>query len=302
MPHQVHAPIAAIDVGSNTVHLLVARVDNGTVVPLHDQTALVRLAMDLQPDGRLLPDKIDWAADMISEFHAVATQLGADPILLVATSAVREAPNGGDLVTLVRERTSLDLRIISGEEEAQLTFAGATLHRDPRGRVGVIDSGGGSTELILAKDGSIGVAQSVPEGAGRAVETFLADDPPSPAQFWQLRAHLFASLSTLPQPDVDHLILTGGSANNLRKIALGHDGGDKLSIAEAQDVMRMLARTPSPDVARRYAIDPLRTRTLAGGVTIVVTLWERSGLEHAVVSSTGIREGLVLRQAAARER
>ncbi len=302
MPHQEHTPIAAIDVGSNTVHVLVARVESGSIAPLHDQTALVRLAMDIQPDGRLLPDKIDWAADVIGEFHAVATRLGADPVLLVATSAVREAPNGTDLVSLVRHRSCLELRIIPGEEEAQLTFAGATLNRALHGRVGVIDSGGGSTELILATDGAITVAQSVPEGAGRTVEAFLPDDPPTAAQLWRLRAHLFDALSALPQPDVDHLVLTGGSANNLHKIARGRDGGDKLSIGEAQEVMRMLARTPSPDVARRYDIDPLRARTLAGGVTIVVTLWERSGMEHAVVSTTGIREGLILRQAASGQR
>jgi len=294
MPHGGQAPIAAIDVGSNTVHMLVASFADGKLHPLDDRTALVRLAMDLAPDGRLGADKIAWAADEIAGFHARATKLGANPILLVATSAVREAPNGHELVALVKRNTGLDLRIISGEEEARLTFRGATLGRTLDGRFGVVDSGGGSTELILAEDGAIRSAQSVPEGAGRAVEGFLGDDPPSPAQIWALRVHLYNALNALPQPDVDHLILTGGSANNLRHIAHGPGGAERLAIGEAHEVLRMLATTESAKVAGRYGIDPLRARTLLGGISIVVTLWERSGHEHAVVSRTGIREGLIL--------
>lgn len=274
--------------------MLVASVKDGKLERLDDRTALVRLAMDLAPDGKLNSEKMAWATDVIAAFHAEAVKFDADPILLVATSAVREAPNGQELIELIHERTGLDLRIISGEEEARLTFAGATMGRRTEGRLGVVDSGGGSTELILATDGKIRSARSVPEGAGRAVERFLFDDPPAPSQIWALRVHLMNALDELPQPDVDQLILTGGSVNNLRRLAHGRDGREQLEIGEAQAILRILATTPSAEIARRYGIDPLRARTLFGGITIVVTLWERSGLERATVSSTGIREGLIL--------
>jgi exopolyphosphatase/guanosine-5'-triphosphate,3'-diphosphate pyrophosphatase len=289
-----HQPIAAIDVGSNTVHMLVGKLEDDGIRTLDDRTALVRLAMDLAPDGALNGDKMDWAADVIGDFHARAQALHADPILLVATSAVREAPNGHDLVELILQRTGIDLRIISGEEEARLTFAGATLDRKVDGRLGVVDSGGGSTELILAHDGQIVSARSVPEGAGRTVERFLHDDPPSAAQIWALRVHLMNVLDALPHPEIDRLIVTGGSANNLRRLAHGRDGDERLEIGEAQEVLRMLAQTSSAEVARHYGIDALRARTLLGGITIVVTLWERSGLNRAIVSPTGIREGMIL--------
>jgi exopolyphosphatase/guanosine-5'-triphosphate,3'-diphosphate pyrophosphatase len=274
--------------------MLVASVKDGRLERLDERTALVRLAMDLAPDGRLNSEKMAWATDVVAAFHARAATFDADPVLLVATNAVREAPNGQDLIELIRERTGLELRILSGEEEAHLTFAGATLGRKTKGRLGVVDSGGGSTELILATDGKIQSARSVPEGAGRAVERFLFEDPPTPSQAWALRVHLMNALDALPQPDVDQLILTGGSANNLRRLVHAQDVDEPLDIGEAQSVLRMLATTASADVARRYGIDPLRARTLFGGITIVVTLWERSGLERATVSSTGIREGLIL--------
>jgi exopolyphosphatase/pppGpp-phosphohydrolase len=292
--HRAQRPVAAIDVGSNTIHMLVAGVKNGQLERLDEQTALVRLAMDLAPDGRLNSEKMAWATEVVAAFHARAAKFDAEPVLLVATSAVREAPNGQQLVKLIRERTGLELRILSGEEEARLTFAGATLGRKTEGRLGVVDSGGGSTELILATDGKIRSARSVPEGAGRAVERFLFDDPPTPAQAWALRVHLMNALDALPQPDVDQLILTGGSANNLRRLIRGQDADEPLEIGEAQAVLRKLATTASADIARQYGIDPLRARTLFAGITIVVTLWERSGLELATVSSTGIREGLIL--------
>jgi exopolyphosphatase/pppGpp-phosphohydrolase len=115
-----------------------------------------------------------------------------------------------------------------------------------------------------------------------------------------MRVHLVNALNALPQPDVDHLLLTGGSANSLRHIAASRDSGEHVEIDEAQRVLRMLATTASVDVARRYGIDPLRARTLFAGISIVVTLWERSGLERATVSPTGIREGLVLHQVEAK--
>jgi exopolyphosphatase/pppGpp-phosphohydrolase len=289
-----HNPVAAIDVGSNTIHMLVGKLDDGEIHAIDDRTSLVRLAMDLAPDGALNHDKMNWAADVIADFHAHAQSLHANPVLLVATSAVREAPNGHDLVALVKERTNLDLVIIPGDEEARLTFAGATLGRKVDGRLGVVDSGGGSTELILAHDGKILSAHSVPEGAGRTVERFLHDDPPTSAQIWALKVHLVNALDCLPHPDVERLILTGGSANNLRRIAHGRDGDERLEIGEAQAVVHMLAHTPSAEVATHHGIDPLRARTLLGGIMIVVTLWERSGLNRALVSPTGIREGLIL--------
>jgi exopolyphosphatase/guanosine-5'-triphosphate,3'-diphosphate pyrophosphatase len=144
------APIASLDVGSNTIRLVAARPRDGALETVLDLGSFARLGMGVERTGELNAARVDAAVKAVREYAALARVLGVQEILAVATSAIRDARNGPDFVDRVREAAGVDLQIISGDREAELTYLGATLGMSWRGTVVVVDLGGGSGEIIAA--------------------------------------------------------------------------------------------------------------------------------------------------------
>jgi exopolyphosphatase/guanosine-5'-triphosphate,3'-diphosphate pyrophosphatase len=179
---------SVVDVGSNTIHLLVGEVDGGSVLPVTGEKVSARLGAGVDETGRLDEGRLTLATEAITLFASIAAMNGAPSPEILATSAVRDAENGGELVGRVREATGIEMRLISGEKEAALGFRGALSAVHHEGRVLVIDLGGGSAQLILGEaPGGPEERVSLPLGTNRTTEIFVRQDPPADAELEALR-------------------------------------------------------------------------------------------------------------------
>lgn len=288
-------PLAVIDIGTNTVRLLVAQpLPNGDLARLMDVSETVRLGYGVDANGRLAPERIDRAATVVAALANQARAAGATTVLALATSAVRDAANRDEFLALARARSGLTIEVIDGAREAQLTFRGALLGRSLAGRQLVIDVGGGSTELILARDGAILAARSLQLGSGRLTERCLPSDPPALAEIAAGRALAEAQLANAPVEAVDAAVLVGGTASALLRLTPRATGDDRLTRAQLDAVLARLLAAPAAVVAAGGAVDPERARVLPGGIIIVQAVMNRFGLDALSISQGGIREGALL--------
>jgi len=294
------APLAAIDIGTNTIRLLVARA---TVVggqlgleQVASRTATVRLGYGIERTGRFEPIRLALAVETVQEYHRFARELGAVPILVVATSATRDAANGGELVERIAATTGLRAEIIGGAREAALTFAGSTAGLALTGTLLVADLGGGSLELIVSRDGALLSAASLQIGSGRLTERHIPDDPPAETMIARVTDDAVTTIAPGARgaPAIDLAILVGGTAKALAVLAPQPDApltmtGDRIARALA-----FLGQEPSAALAARTGLDPERVRTLPAGAAIIGAILAAYHLDTAMIGTGGIREGLLL--------
>jgi exopolyphosphatase/guanosine-5'-triphosphate,3'-diphosphate pyrophosphatase len=179
--------VAAIDCGTNSVRLLVADLTADTLTDVHREMRIVRLGQDVDATGRLAPDAVERTRLALADYTGIARRAGAQRVRMVATSATRDATNREDFFTMVRQTLGTDAEVITGDEEARLSFTGAVGGLDPAdGPFMVVDVGGGSTEVVLgAWDGTrvhVTAARSVNVGCVRITERHLHSDPPTPEE------------------------------------------------------------------------------------------------------------------------
>src|SRR6478672_11695795 len=177
--------VAAIDCGTNSIRLLVADICAGTVSDVHREMRIVRLGQDVDATGRLAPDALDRTRLALADYAAIARSAGAQRVRMVATSATRDAANRDEFFAMVGRTLGTDAEVITGDEEARLSFTGAVGGLDPAdGPFLIVDVGGGSTELVLGQwDGvraDVTAARSVDIGCVRITERHLRSDPPTP--------------------------------------------------------------------------------------------------------------------------
>lgn len=293
-------PLAAIDIGTNTIRLLVATpVVEGDALGLRQvasRTATVRLGHGVERTGRIEAERLERAVATIEEYRQIAAELGADPILLAATSAVRDAANGPELRERIAATSGLELEIVAGDREAALTFAGATVGQSLAGTLLVADLGGGSLELVVSRDGAILAASSLQLGSGRLTERHIQTDPPDRAMITAAEADARAMLD--PQaaavPPVDHLIIVGGTATSIPVLVPRPNERNTITPRRLAGATALLTCTPVATLAAETGLDPERVRTLPAGVAIVGAILAAYGLDTATVGTGGIREGLLL--------
>jgi exopolyphosphatase/pppGpp-phosphohydrolase len=304
MQKQEAAPMrAAIDIGSNTIHIVVARcyVDDLDIVA--DEVEMVRIGESVTATGEISAEKRDAAIAVVSRYKELAEQHKAEQVIVVATEAIRKASNSSEFLEAVRQKTGLQVYIVSGDVEATLTFYGATYEKMKEqgtpARLAVMDLGGGSTELVTAKNGHISWRTSIPVGSGWLHDRYLCSDPPTSDDVSVARAFLQTYIQgmRIKEPPAS-LIVTGGSANSL--LLLAHNAF-KLDAASKQltyeDLLRCegLMRTlPAEDVAQRYGQPVSRARILPAGALIIREMMTRLHLNDITVSPHGIREGALL--------
>ena len=282
---------ACIDIGSNTTRLLVADVDDGRLNELMSQRVFTRIGRSLVKGDKIPSSKIEETVEVVATQARHARELGARRVEVVATAAIRDAKNGRKLATAVTKETGLEVRILSEEEEARLAFLGATkmLGAPVPGKVGVIDVGGGSTEIVIGtvRKGVEWLA-SFRIGSGFLADSYLRSDPPSPAELKAVRQHVAGCFEGLETPRPASAVAVGGSATSLRRLV-----GAELAHDTLERSVRILGSTPVAEVARRFELDPERVRLLPAGILILEEISDRLGLP-LTIGRGGIREGVIL--------
>jgi exopolyphosphatase/guanosine-5'-triphosphate,3'-diphosphate pyrophosphatase len=284
--------LACVDIGSNTTRLLVAEIDDeGVWRELMTQRAYTLIGKQTDSSGRLPKGVITNVAEVVSTQVRLAREMGADDITIVATAAVRGAPNKDKLIDKINERTDLPVRVLSGHEEAQLAFVGATkrLGAPAEGTIIVIDVGGGSTELAVGTvDDGPSWDNTFRVGSGMLTESYVSEDPPAEAELDTVRKHVSGVFEGLELPHIDKAVAVGGTATSLRRLV-----GAELSHETLERGIRILAEAPAAEVAERFDLAPERVRLLPAGMLVLEELSDLISLPLSI-GNGGLREGVIL--------
>ena len=282
---------ACIDIGSNTTRLLVAECEADQLHEVHQDRAFTQIGRGIAGDGTIDASKIAEVVDVVAAQLEHARELGSREVLGVATAAIRRAANGAELVSAIESACGLRVRILSGEEEARLAFVGAagTLGHRPAGPLGVVDVGGGSSEIVVGTaPHEIGWWFSFAIGSGDLADRYLRSDPPMAAELAAARACIASALDGVEVPPTLEAVAVGGSATSLRRLA-----GSLLDVAAFERSFGLLAAERAVEVARRFALDLERVRLLPAGLLILEAVSNLFGTALQV-GRGGIREGVLL--------
>ena len=281
---------ACIDIGSNTTRLLVADTAHGGLGAVLQQRAFTRIGRKLGADGGISAHCIADVAAVVAAQRAAAEQAGAQHVRVVATAAIRAAPNRAALVRALRERAGVEAVILSGQDEARLAFAGAvaTLPVAPAGAVAVVDVGGGSTEVALGTaPGGVTWWASFPIGSS-ALAGRQPPDPLPAERLAAMRARAAAAFAALDAPAPDVALAVGGSAASLPRLA-----GRTLDAPALERALARLAAAPAQEIAAEHGIELERVLLLPAGLLVLGAVAERLGRPLSVAHG-GLREGVVL--------
>jgi exopolyphosphatase / guanosine-5'-triphosphate,3'-diphosphate pyrophosphatase len=280
---------ACVDIGTNTTRVLVAEVAGGRFTEVLQRRAFTRIGTG----PVIAPEKIAEVARVVAEQVELARMAGADNVRVVATAAIRAAVNRDDFL----DGMTVEVEILDGAEEARLAFLGAThtLGRELPGVVGVVDVGGGSTEIAVGTiAGGVQWSASFLVGSGQLAERYLRSDPPSTDQLEAVREHAREVLATREIPSVEVAVAVGGSAASLRRLV-----GDALDRRSLTRALEALCAGPCDQVAADLTLLPERVRLLPAGILVLGAAAQRLG-RPLQIGNGGLREGLLLDMARSR--
>ena len=306
-PIHVERPgrVAAVDQGTNSTRLLVAEPeDGGGFEDLARDMVITRLGQGVDGTGRLAPEALERTLDVIARFVRRARALHVERIRVGATAAVRDAANADGFERPVRELAGSAPEIVSGDEEARLSFLGATRGLDAPAPFLVLDIGGGSTEFVLGSERPT-AAISTQMGSVRLTERVVRSDPPAATDLERMRAAVGELLDdverAIPVADARTFVAVAGTSTTVQAIALGLGSYDperihrsRLSRAEAAAVASRLAAMTTDERAALPVMAPGRADVIVAGAVILVEVMQRLGFDEALVSETDILDGLVL--------
>jgi len=296
---------ATIDVGTNTALLLVAEVRDGKIVVIEDRAEITRLGRGIGSDGLLGQEGIDRTLAVLSGY-AVLARVHEAPIRAIGTEALRQAPNAADFLHRAAAILDTPIEVISGEREAALTFRAAQ-HSFPElasQTVVVIDIGGGSTEVIVARQGAVDFSRSLPMGSVRLTERHIHHDPALASEVEAATAEIAGHLAAAPLPPETErpcLVGTAGTVTTLAAMAqelqsyspqLVHGYRLKLPVLEIQ--LRRLAGSTQHERQAMVGLDPRRADVILSGAIILFQIAQRVGGGEILVSDRGIRWGLFI--------
>jgi exopolyphosphatase/guanosine-5'-triphosphate,3'-diphosphate pyrophosphatase len=299
--------IAALDVGTNTVLMLVAeRGADGNVRRLADLQRITRLGRGVDKTGRLDPESATRTLDTIVEFVDAARAMGAERIVTAATAALRDVSDGADFISTVKARAGIDLEVISGMTEANLSYLAVVhgLQIEPGAKLLIVDIGGGSTELIRAEPGRDLEMVSLQIGSVRLTERIVHHDPPTASEAEALRGAVDGAIDALGwrmRPDV--MVGIAGTVTTVCAVSLGLKTYDSGAVhghrLTREEVLRVLSQFGSLGLEARKKIpglDPGRADVIFAGTMILARVMEKAGVQNVVVSDQGVRWGLVWRE------
>jgi exopolyphosphatase / guanosine-5'-triphosphate,3'-diphosphate pyrophosphatase len=274
---------ACVDIGTNTTRVLVADVRDGRLTEVLQQRVFTRIGTG----PTIAPNKIAEVARVVAEQVELARVAGAEGVRVVATACIRAAVNRDEFV----DGMTVDMEILDGSEEARLAFLGATstLGRELPGTVGVVDVGGGSTEIAVGTvDDGVRWSSSFLVGSGALADRYLRSDPPTEEELDAVRAHARDVLEARQVPLAEHAVAVGGSAASLRRLV-----GEALEPRSLERALGVLSGAPAAEVAERLAIDGERVRLLPAGILVLDAAAQRLG-KPLQIGRGGLREGVVL--------
>jgi exopolyphosphatase / guanosine-5'-triphosphate,3'-diphosphate pyrophosphatase len=302
--------VAVVDLGTNTTRLLVADVEDGRVEELDKRTTITKLGQGVDATGRLADEAMDRVRETLDDYQETIQRLKADDVVAVATSAMRDADNGPDFREELNRRYGIDARTISGDEEARLTFLGATSGHTPAAEspasAVVIDIGGGSTEYVVGSAGTDPAFHtSAQMGSRRHTERFLHSDPPGREELEALAADVRRIVEESVPEDVraatSEGIAVAGTATTLAAIDLELDPYDpekvhgyRLGLAAAERIQAMLAALPVAERRKVAGLHPDRAPVIVAGVTILVESMRSFGLDEIEISESDILQGAAM--------
>ncbi|HXZ77397.1 MAG TPA: Ppx/GppA phosphatase family protein [Streptosporangiaceae bacterium] len=318
--------VAAIDCGTNSLRLLVADVDPavGTLTDVDRRMEIVRLGQGVDATGRLAPAALARTLRALRSYEEIVEAAGASAVRMVATSATRDAANAADFVAGVREVLRVDPEVLSGDEEARLSFTGATTELAAAARPGVggegeggglaaagpaappylvADIGGGSTEFVLGDPPVVSGAVSVDIGCVRMTERHLRADPPTPAEVAAARADIGAALDVVAAKiavaDARTLVGLAGSVTTVAALALGLDAYDagrihhaRIGAGQVQEQTARLLAMPQAERARLGVMHPGRVDVIGGGALVLEAIMTRFGFTEVLASEHDILDGI----------
>jgi len=300
--------LAAVDCGTNSTRLLITRdgpPGSGPATVLERQNVITRLGQGVHGTGRLDPAAIERTVAVLRRYRAAIDAHGVTAVRASATSAARDASNSAEFFAAAEEALGTRPELLSGEEEGQLAFAGATAGLDPAdGPFLVVDIGGGSTELIVGTDQAEAV-RSIDLGCVRLTEMHLASDPPAPEELSNAIAEATDAfdevLRAVPAMLAARTVVgVAGTITTVAAVELGLVEWDRdaihhfrLSRAAAEDVFRTLATETLADRVHNPGLEPARADVIVGGCCALVALFRTLGLDELLVSESDILDGLV---------
>jgi exopolyphosphatase/guanosine-5'-triphosphate,3'-diphosphate pyrophosphatase len=318
--------VAAIDCGTNSLRLLVADVDPaaGTLTDVDRRMEIVRLGQGVDATGRLAPAALDRTLRALRAYAEIVAAAGASAVRMVATSATRDAANAAAFVAGVREVLGVDPEVLSGDEEARLSFTGATTELAAAARPGVsgeggggglaaaepaappylvADIGGGSTEFVLGDPPVVSGAVSVDIGCVRMTERHLRGDPPAPAEVAAARADIGAALDVVAAKiavgDARTLVGLAGSVTTVAALALGLEAYDaglihhaRIGVGAVQEQTARLLAMPQAERARLGVMHPGRVDVIGGGALVLEAIMTRFGFTEVLASEHDILDGI----------
>ncbi|CAM5525934.1 Ppx/GppA family phosphatase [Streptomyces afghaniensis] len=301
--------LGVLDVGSNTVHLLVVDAHPGACpLPAHSHKAELRLAQLLDDDGAIGPQGVDRLISVVQESLQAAEDKGVEDLLTFATSAVREARNADDVLARVRTETGVELQVLTGEEEARLTFLAARRWFGwSAGKLLVLDIGGGSLEIAYGIDEEPDAAASLPLGAGRLTAGWLPGDPPAPDDVRALRRHVrtevartVGEFSRFGPPD--RVVATSKTFKQLARIAGAARSAEGLYVQRElkrkslEEWVPRLAGMTEAERAELPGVSEGRAGQLLAGALVAEAAMDLFGVERLEICPWALREGVILRR------
>lgn len=304
--------VGAIDIGTNSVRLLVAEIDGSSprdakVVPLERRMRITRLGQGVDQIRALAPEAIERTVTVLREYRAVLDDLGVTQVRATATSAARDATNRDQFFATAHDALGVTPELISGEDEAALSFLGATADLDAPAPYLVVDIGGGSTEFVLGTDTPDGLV-SLDMGCVRITEQYLESDPPAPEELSNAISAVRDLVADVPRvvpgaADAATLVGLAGTVTTVAAIELGIPEYDPEQIHHfvlthdaAEDVFRTLATESAAQRAHNPGLEPGRVDVIVGGTAVLVGIFRVLGFEQMLVSEADILDGLARSQ------
>jgi exopolyphosphatase/guanosine-5'-triphosphate,3'-diphosphate pyrophosphatase len=286
---------ASVDLGSNSVHLLVGEISAGhRIRPLVDESVFLGLGEAVDARAYLGAGIRRELVAELARYVATAEALGADYITFLGTEPIRRAGDAARVVAEVEERMRIPLFVLSHEEEAYLTLIGVTAGQPVRDETLVVDIGGGSSEFCAVAAGGTARAAGLRLGSGRLTSLHVTTDPVDDDAIDAMRAAADEILTDALAAEPTDLVAVGGTASNLLKVTAAGDADRFLTPERVGEALATLAAAPSAEIAERHVLNPKRAPLLPAGAVIVEALMRRYGVDRVRVSEASLREGAML--------
>lgn len=284
---------ASVDLGSNSVHLLVAAIAGHQLRPLVDESAFLGLGATIDRQAHLGGEATARLVDQLATYATTARQLGATSIAFLGTEPIRRAADAASVGHAIERATGVPLHVLTHEEEAYLTLVGVTEGQPVTHETLVLDIGGGSSEFCAVGPGGRARAVGLRIGSNRLASRVASADPPTPRDIAAMAALADQALLDALDARPDEVIAVGGTATNLLKVTTAGTLDRVLTLERLAEATSILTAVPAAELTARYLVNPTRARLLPAGAVLVEAILRRYGADRLTVSDAGLREGAI---------